>query len=129
MKGNAGFTLLELILVMLIIGILAGMVTLSVAGRGKQAKVVRAQADLSVYEQAIDMYALEHNETYPKNLEVLAVEDERGISYIKRIKNDPWGSPYVYRYPSKKGNKYDLFSRGPDKQDGTEDDIDVQDIE
>ena len=128
MARNAGFTLLELILVMLIIGILAGMVTVSVAGRGNQARVLRAQSDLATYQRGLDAYALEHQDEYPSNLDTLAKENENGTSYITQIKKDPWGNAYVYRHPVRK-NKYDLYSRGADKQDGTDDDISVWDIE
>ena len=123
MKRNAGFTLLELLLVMVIIGILAGMVTFSVAGRGRQAREIRAKADLAVYQKAVEAYALEHNDKYPKSLAVLAQPGPNKIVYIDKIVNDAWGNPYVFRYPGKKGHKYDLYTRGADGQDGTEDDI------
>lgn len=128
MARNAGFTLLELILVMLIIGILAGMVVINVAGRGNQARVLRAQSDLATYQRGLEAYALEHQDEYPSDLNALEKENENGTSYITQIKNDPWGNPYVYRHPGRK-EKYDLYSRGADKQDGTEDDISVWDIE
>ncbi|MCP4645284.1 MAG: prepilin-type N-terminal cleavage/methylation domain-containing protein [bacterium] len=123
MRANGGFTLLELILVMVIIGILAGMVTFAVAGRGTEARELRAKADLSIYQKAIEAYALEHNDQYPKQLSDLVSKDK---SYVIQIKKDGWANPYVYRYPGKK-NKYDLYSRGADAQDGTEDDISVWD--
>ncbi|GMU92565.1 MAG: type II secretion system protein GspG [Candidatus Hydrogenedentota bacterium] len=124
MGENKGFSLLELILVMVIMGILAGMVAFAVGGRGNQAREVRARADLSVYQKAIEAYALEHQDKYPKSLADLAVENKDGRKYIEEIKNDGWGNPYVYSYPGKK-HKYDLFSRGADGQSGTADDISV----
>jgi len=122
---TGGFTLLELILVMVIISVLAGMVTFQVAGRGTEARIVRAQNDLSTYQRAVEAYALEHNDEYPKSLNDLAGGEKE---YITQIKNDPWQNPYVFRFPGKKG-KYDLFSRGPDKREGTEDDISIWDVE
>ena len=121
MREESGFTLLELILVMVIIGILAGMVTFSVAGRGTEARIVRAKADLSVYQRAVEAYALEHNDKYPKALGDLVAGDKQ---YVIELKNDPWGNAYVFSYPGKK-HKYDIYSRGVDGQSGTEDDISV----
>ena len=119
MNASGGFTLLELILVMVIIGILAGMVTISVAGRGTQAMETRAIADLSVYQHALEGYAVEHNDQYPKSLNDLVGGK---FDYVVEVKPDPWGTPYVFAYPGKK-HKYDLFSCGIDRQAGTADDI------
>lgn len=121
MRAESGFTLLELILVMVIIGILAGMVTFSVAGRGTEARIVRAKADLSVYQRAVEAYALEHNDKYPKALGDLVSGEKQ---YVIELKNDPWGNAYVFAYPGKK-HPYDIYSRGVDGQSGTEDDISV----
>lgn len=118
-----GFTLIELILVMVILGILAGAVVINVSGRTTEARITRAKHDLNVYSQAIETYALENNDQFPKSLNDL-VGGKR--DYVRDIKKDPWGNPYVYRVPGKT-KKYDLFSRGPDKQEGTADDISVWD--
>ncbi|MFA6241585.1 MAG: type II secretion system major pseudopilin GspG [Candidatus Hydrogenedentales bacterium] len=129
MNEKSGFTLIELLLVMVIISILAGAVAFSVTGRSTQARRTRAQADLSTYQRAIEAFGLEHNDKYPKTLDDLATPDAKtGIKYIEKIKNDPWTNPYVFNVPGK-ANKYDLFSRGPDGQSGTDDDISVWDIE
>lgn len=119
MSDKGGFTLIELILVMVIIGILAGAVTISVAGRGTEARETRAKHDLSVYQQAIEMFALENNDQYPKTLNEL-VGGKR--DYVMELEKDPWGNDYVFKYPGNK-NKYDLYSRGADAQAGTADDI------
>jgi general secretion pathway protein G len=120
--------LLELILVMVIISILAGTVVVAVSGRGTQAREIRAKSDLRVYQTAIEAYALEHNDQYPKTLSQLATPNKKGIQYVMEIKNDGWGRPYVYNFPGKK-NKYDLYSLGADGQTGTADDISVWDSE
>lgn len=121
--SRTGFTLIELILVMVIIGILAGAVVINVWGRGNEARITRARHDLSVYRQAVETFALENNDQYPKSLNDL-VGGKR--DYVMEIRKDPWGNAYVYRIPGK-AKKYDLFSRGPDKQEGTADDISVWD--
>jgi general secretion pathway protein G len=118
--NNSGFTLIELILVMVIIGILAGAVSLNLSGRVTDANKARVQSDLKVYETAIDMYAIEHNDNYPKTLSELN-SGER--TYVKEVKNDPWGNPYQLKVPGAGGRPYDLFSTGKDGQPGTEDDI------
>jgi len=120
-RGQGGFTLVELILVTVIIGILAGMVTLSFRGRVTTSMIKRAQADIKQYETAIDTYAIEHNDRYPQTLSQLTGGE---VEYVKKIEPDPWGNDYVYVVPGRKNkNRYDLFSRGPDGQAGTEDDI------
>ncbi|MCL4218950.1 MAG: type II secretion system GspH family protein, partial [Candidatus Hydrogenedentes bacterium] len=72
MNRNGGFTLVELLLVMVIIGILAGAVVISVSGRSTEARIARAKQDLSTFQRAVETYALEHNDKYPKSLSELA---------------------------------------------------------
>ena len=124
MNENGGFTLIELILVMVIIGILAGAVTLGVSNRGTQARNTRAEADLSVYQTAIDMFALENNDQYPSSLDDL-VGGKR--DYVREVKPDPWGNPYVYNVTKGKKHAYELYSKGADAQAGTEDDVSAWD--
>ncbi len=121
MNAKGGFTLIELILVTVIIGILAGMVTLSFQGRVQQSMERAAAGDLKSYETAIDLYALDHNDKYPATLNDL-VGGER--DYVKEVRKDPWGNPYVYRVPGKvRKRSYDVISKGPDGAEGTADDI------
>lgn len=124
MRNNGGFTLIELILVMVIIGILAGAVTLNLSGRVGDAQTARVQSDLKVYESAIAMYALDNNDDYPRALDDL-VGGKR--DYVTELKKDPWGNDYVFKAPGRSGKPYDLFSRGKDGQAGTEDDISIWD--
>lgn len=121
MRGNSGFTLIELILVTVIIGILAGAVALNVRGRVTEAGKARAAGDIKTYETAIDTYALDHQDKLPKSLGDLVNGDRK---YVKLLKKDPWGNEYVYTNPGKynKGD-YDLFSKGPDGVAGNADDI------
>ena len=118
---RGGFTLLELILVMVIISILAGSVVFNVAGRGTEARIARARMDLSVYQRAVEAYALENNDKYPQRLSDLVTGKKK---YVIEVKKDAWANPYEYACPGK-NHPYEMFSRGPDGQAGTEDDISV----
>ncbi len=121
MRNNDGFTLIELILVTIIIGILAGMVVMNVVGVSTQAKIRRARLDIANYQTAVDRYALDHNDKYPKSLNDLVGGK---TDYLRDIKKDPWGNPYIYECPGKHYKKsYDIYSRGPDGQAGNEDDV------
>ena len=122
MNRNGGFTLVELLLVMVIIGILAGAVVISVSGRSTEARVARTKQDLSTFQRAVETYALEHNDKYPKNLSELAPK------YVVQVKNDPWGHAYHINVPGK-GQPYDIFSSGPDEQPNTPDDLSCWAIE
>lgn len=121
MNANGGFTLIELILVTVIIGILAGMVTLTFQGRVQESMERAAMGDIKSYETAIDLYALDNNDKFPASLNDL-VGGKR--DYVKEVKPDPWGNAYVYRVPGKvRKRSYDVFSKGADGAEGTADDI------
>jgi general secretion pathway protein G len=121
-----GFTLLELLVVMVIIGLLAGYVGpryFSQVGKS-EVKVTRAQID--ALEKALDQYRLDTGH-YPSTEQGLAALVTRPASepkwdgpYLrKRVPDDPWGKPYVYRLPGEHG-EYDLLSYGKDGQPGGE---------
>lgn len=128
MNAKSGFTLIELILVTLILGILAGMVTVNYVGRGEDARISRVKSDIVNLEQAIDLYAIDNNDQYPDSLEELAGGERE---YLRRgVPQDPWGNDYVYENPgSNNPNRYDLYSLGPDETAGTEDDISNWDLD
>ena len=121
MKPNAGFTLIELILVTVIIGILAGMVALNYSGRVRDTQVRAAKGDISSYSNAVDMFALDHNDEYPKSLNDLVGGNR---NYVREVRPDPWGNPYVYTPPTDvlKAD-YKIFSAGPDGVPGNDDDV------
>lgn len=120
-SDQSGFTLIELILVTVIIAVLAGMVTLNLRGTAKDAKVRSALGDIKTYQSAIDIYALEHNDQFPKTLDDLVNGPKK---YLREMNKDPWGNPYVYVVPGEHHNdSYDIFSMGPDGARGTADDV------
>ena len=127
-----GFTLVELLLVLVILAVLAVVVVPKFTGRSKQAKITAAKTDISNLELAIDTFEVDCAR-YPTNEERIRalVEQPPGLTewrtaYLKRgVPKDPWGNPYVYRYPGRHNTDgYDLHSLGPDAQEGGGDDID-----
>lgn len=126
-----GFTLVEMLLVLVIIGALAAVVVPKFAGRSKQAKETAAQSQISNIELALDAFEVD-NGYYPKSGAGLRELIERPGNatgwmgpYLKKgIPLDPWNSEYVYVYPGKQNQgSYDLYSKGPDGKAGTEDDV------
>ena len=127
-----GFTLLEVMVVIVILGILASMVVPNLMGNKDKADVQKAVSDIVALENAMDMYRLD-NSIYPtteQGLEALVQKptispeprNYREGGYVKRLPQDPWRNNYLLLSPGEQG-KIDIFSAGPDGQAGTEDDI------
>jgi len=127
-----GFTLIELMLVVIIIGVLIAMVVPRFAGRSEQARRAAARADIEAnIAVALDLFELD-NGRYPttdEGLQVLitqpsGLDNWRG-PYLKkrRTPKDPWGNPYIYTSPGTHNPDYDLASYGPDGVEGGGDDI------
>ncbi len=113
--GNKGFSLIELLVVMLIIGLLASLVGPKIFGQVDKARQKDAQAQIELLGQALDLYRLE-NHRYPTTSEGLAAIE----SYLKKkIPKDPFSNDYVYRSPGEHG-EYDLLSLGADNAEGGE---------
>jgi len=116
-KKQDGFTLIEIMVVLIIIAIMASFVVPSVINRPDQARFTKVKNDILTIESALDLYKLD-NGTYPSNdkgLESL-IEDEDNL-YLKRLPLDPWNEPYQYSNPGK-NSKIDIFSLGADSQLG-----------
>ena len=129
--AQRAFTLIELLLVLVILGILAAIVVPKFSGRTEQARMTAAQAQIATFSTALDAFEID-NGSYPKGKNGLndLVQQPRDMPnwkgpYLKSdIPNDPWGNPYVYECPGKHNTTgYDLMSGGPDGRTGTEDDI------
>lgn len=113
-KREEGFTLVEMMVVLVIIGLLATVVIINVMPATDRAARTRVQADLSTLEQGIEMYRLE-NMRYPTTEEGLTALTP---NYIRRLPNDPWNSPYVYVAPGANGAPFQIASLGADKREG-----------
>jgi general secretion pathway protein G len=115
--GESGFTLVELMVVIVIIGLLATVVVINVMPATDKAALTKAKADVGVLEQGVEMYRL-NKLRYPSGSEGLqAVVAER---YVKRLPKDPWGNPYVYAAPGRDGRQFDIYSFGADGREGGE---------
>ena len=123
LKAESGFTLIEMMLVVIIIGILASMVVPSFVGRAREARVKAAQGDIANVGVALDLFELDQGR-YPSSLSELLTSERK---YIKEagVPRDPWDNEYIYNYS---GQTYELKSSGPDGIAGTEDDISSSDL-
>jgi general secretion pathway protein G len=130
-----GFTLIEIMVVVVIIGLLAAVIVPQVVSKVDEARVAKAKQDIASMETALTMFRLD-NSKYPGTDQGLAslttqptdpsIRHWKPGGYIKRISKDPWGNDYQYVYPGTHGQEYDLFSLGADGQpggDGTNADI------
>jgi len=110
-----GFSLVELMVVIVIIGLLATIVIINVMPAADRAANTKARADIATLEQAIDMYQLDHL-SYPPPAEGL--QALLTGHYIRRLPNDPWGNPYRYTVPGRDGRPFQLASWGADGREG-----------
>lgn len=123
----AGFTLIELMVVLVIIGVLAALVVPNVLDRADDARVTAARTDINNVMQALKLYRLD-NQRYPtaeQGLQALIAKPTSGPApnnwrpYLEKLPNDPWGRPYQYLNPGIKG-AVDVMSFGADGQSGGE---------
>lgn len=117
--GRSGMTLVEIMVVISIIGLVMAMVTVNVMKRFEKAKIQTTHTQIKAFEQALEQYFMD-NGSYPSG--------EQGLStlqgeYLKKVPKDPWKKDYVYTSPGAEGSPYEIMSYGPDKQEGTDDDI------
>jgi general secretion pathway protein G len=124
-----GFTLIEIMVVVIIIGLLAAVIVPQFMGRVDDARVAKAKEDIQSIETALTMYKLD-NFNYPtaeEGLKALVqkpddpnVQNWRAGGYLQHLPKDPWGHDYQYQVPASHGGDYDLFSLGADGQPGGE---------
>jgi general secretion pathway protein G len=122
-----GFTLIELMVVLVIIGVLAALIVPNVIGRADDARATAAKTDVNNIMQALKLYRLD-NQRYPtaeQGLQALITRPTSGPAapnwktYVEKLPNDPWGRPYQYLNPGIKG-EIDVLSLGADGQPGGE---------
>lgn len=126
---EAGFTLIELMVVIVILGLLAAVVMPKVIGRTDEAKVAAAKTQVHAFRMALDMYKLKFG-FYPKTnegLDALVNNGKENFLQEESIPPDPWGNPYQYTCPGRNGRDYDLVSFGQDgAPEGAGFDADIQ---
>jgi len=131
-RDNRGFTLIELMVVVVILGILAGLIIPKIMGRPEEAKRLKARMQIEQLEQALKLYYLDNGE-YPTTEQGLnALVDkpatepvpkrwkEGGYLEKKKIPADPWGNPFVYVSPGVHSKDFDRVSYGADGEEGGE---------
>ncbi|GAO68945.1 MULTISPECIES: type II secretion system major pseudopilin GspG [unclassified Comamonas] len=125
--ASRGFTLIELMVVLVIIGVLAALIVPNVLDRADDARVTAAKTDIANINQALKLYRLD-NQRYPtaeQGLQALVTKPTTGPApqnwkpYLEKLPNDPWGNPYQYLNPGVKG-PIDIMSFGADGKAGGE---------
>ena len=132
-RDARGFTLIEIMVVIVILGVLAALIVPRVLDRPDEARRVAARADIAALVGALKLYRLD-NQRYPTNeqgLEALVRKPSVGVVppnwrvYVEKLPNDPWGHPYRYLNPGLKG-EIDVYSTGADGEPGgTGNDADI----
>ncbi len=128
--AQRGFTLIEIMVVIVILGVLAALVVPKVMSRPDEARIVAAKQDIGAMLQGLKLYRLD-NTRYPtteQGLQALVSKPASGPApknwkpggYLERLPNDPWGNPYQYAAPGSHG-EVDIWSLGADGEPGGED--------
>ncbi|MBK7876574.1 MAG: type II secretion system major pseudopilin GspG [Planctomycetes bacterium] len=125
--ARRGFSLAEMMVVIVIIGLLATLVIPNVMDKFRAAGVEKAKTDITSLINALNEYAIRNAGKYPESLEVLVTPDQNGYRYLQaqKVPKDPWKQEYSYEPPTGSGNQDPhVWSYGKDGQPGGEDDID-----
>lgn len=120
-----GMSLLEIMVVITLIGLVTAAVGVAVMDQLEEGKADSARSQALEIEKSLDIYKLQHG-SYPSTAEGLQVmvNPPKGKAVMERIPKDPWGNEYIYVNPGQKNpKKFDIISKGSDKQEGTADDV------
>jgi len=123
--NSKGFTLVEIMIVVVILGILAAFVVPKVMDRPDQARITKAKNDIASLGAALNLYKLD-NFSYPdtdQGLEALVTVPENAAAwkdggYIEKLPKDPWNQEYIYTFPGENGSNFDIISYGADRRPG-----------
>jgi general secretion pathway protein G len=134
-RRAAGFTLLEMVIVLGIIAMILGGAIFAMKGIGDAAKLRQVETDFKSFDSALRMYKLNAG-TFPSSQQGLnALRDKptstpvprRWVQVMSKIPLDPWDQPYVYLFPGKKKpGEFEMISKGPDAKENTDDDLSSQ---
>ncbi|MBN1902367.1 type II secretion system major pseudopilin GspG [Candidatus Sumerlaeota bacterium] len=126
-----GFTFLEIMFVVVIIGILMGIAVPQFTGKAKKARIMSTKANMNTIGTALSQYEMNVG-AFPSSEQGLAAlvkcpsdvpEEDWDSAYLKEIPKDAWKEDFIYKFPGEHNQEYDLYSKGPDRQEDTEDDI------
>lgn len=132
--ASAGFTLIEMLVVLAIIGLLVGLVAPRVLGQLSDAKVKTAHIQIESFKNSLDLYFLDMGRypTAAQGLKALAVRPTGAAAwngpYLKggTVPHDPWNNPYIYHAPGQGGRAYEILSMGPGGHEGADDAAEIK---
>jgi general secretion pathway protein G len=127
-RRQKGMTLLEIMIVIAILALIASVVVVAVMNQFERAKIKTAKLKIGEIQKALDLYKVDQGDfpSQSEGLQVLVSPPGGGAPYLKEkdVPKDPWGQGFVYYNPSRSGGAgIEVVSKGPDKQEGTQDDI------
>jgi general secretion pathway protein G len=132
LRGRSGFTLIELMVVLLIIGLLAGLIGLKVLDRIDEARITKAKADIDRLNEAVKFYYKDIGRLPEDLLDLVEAppdaDDWKGYLEGRKIPKDPWKNEYKYMIIDPDKKEYDIYSLGPDGEE-SDDDITLQDLD
>ena len=121
-QRRAGFSLAELMVVIVIIGLLATVVVPNVVGKLGKANITKAKQDIVALANAVESYQIDNANRLPEDLSVLVEPDDAGTKYLKQdiLPRDPWGNEYIYEPPSGGESNFLIWTYGADGVQGGE---------
>jgi len=117
LRSQQGFTLLEIMVVLVIIGVMAAMIAPRFVERADEAKVGTTKVQMSNIAQALKLYRLQHG-SYPESLNTLVTPGKSGKRYMDALPKDAWGNEFIYLSKGVHGGDFDIMSYGADGQAG-----------